>query len=117
MVDPLCFRLKVGGPPFGPASPFQVPVTSAAKAITVVSANSAHRDINFFISFLPEVGVRRYERTLVMMAWDPAEVTLAFSTSTARTTAIQRKDARSTNKDDTMHKFFGNQRVPGRIGH
>src|ERR1700759_242046 len=50
-VEPSCLKVKLGGPPFpfGFASPFQVPVTSAAKAITVVNANKAHNEISFFI--------------------------------------------------------------------
>jgi hypothetical protein len=50
-----------------------------------------------------------------MMALDPVEVTAAISTSTAPTTAIQHKDARSATKDDTVFKFFGNERIFSRL--
>jgi hypothetical protein len=42
-----------------------------------------------------------------MMTRDPVEVTPAISTPIAPTTAIQHKDVRPANKDDTCLKFFG----------
>jgi ethanolamine utilization protein EutM len=44
-----------------------------------------------------------------MMACAGVEVTLAISLPTATATAIQHKDVRSANKDDTPSAFFGNE--------